>query len=115
MKIRGVFMDGSKTYLQSVGTVLNAIIDLVEFQKGRITHSDTPGGKVSFLVRMYAFKWELQFTVTDIGENRCRVRLEISGENRGREKFIRREFTLLDTFLATAPEIKIKETDRQGK
>ena len=102
-------MEGKRTYLQPAGTVINAICDLIEIQKGKVTHSDTPHGEITFFVRMYAFKWELRFSVTDIGNNRCQARLEISGEGLGQEAFIQREFALLDTFLTTAAEIEITE------
>ena len=102
-------MEGKKIYLQPMGTVIDAINDLIEMQKGRITYSDTPNGVVNFAVKMYAFKWELRFTVQDIGKNRCHVLLEIVGEERGREKFVRREFALLDTFLITGAEVELSE------
>ena len=102
-------MEGKRIYLQPVGTVINAICDLIEIQKGKETYSDPSRGKVSFLVKMYAYKWEIRFSVTDIGKNRCQVQLEIGGEGLGQAQFIQREFALLDTFLTTLAEIEISE------
>jgi len=95
---------GKKVYLQPRGTVIDGICDLIEIQKGKITYSDTPNGVIHFRVIMYGSKWELKFTVADIGKNRSFVRLEIESD-RSHERFINREFTLLDTFLITDAEI----------
>jgi len=103
---------GKKVYLQPKGMVINGICDLVEVQKGRITFSDTPGGVVHFLVKMYGAAWELKFTVTDLGQNRTCVRLEVESE-KGQEKFIHREFALLDSFLITGAEIEAAEKAAQ--
>ena len=100
-------MGGKKIYLQPVVTLISAVNDLIEIQKGRITFSDTPNGKIHFLVKMYAFKWELRFSVKDIGLNRCQVELKISGEQSGHEKLINREFALLDSMLISLAEIEL--------
>ena len=44
--------------------------------------------------------------MTDIGKNRSFVRLEIESE-KSHEKFINREFALLDTFLITGAEMEM--------
>jgi hypothetical protein len=97
---------GKKVYLQPRGTVINGICDLIEIQNGKITLSDTPNGIVHFQVIMYGSKWELKFIVADIGQNRSFVRLEIESE-RSHEKFMHREFTLLDTFFFSFAEIEM--------
>jgi hypothetical protein len=104
-------VEGKKVYLQPMTTVLNTINDIVELQNGKLTLSDTPGGKIHFLVRMYGSKWEYRFTVTDIGQNRCRVQIETDGDVRAREKKIRRGFALLDSMLVTAAQLEITETN----
>lgn len=105
-------MIGRKIYLQPMGIVLDTINDIVELQKGKLTFSDTPHGKIHFLIKMYAFKWELRFSVMDIGNNRSQVQIEIEGEARGRENLIGREFALLDSMLVTGAQIEI--TERQN-
>ena len=99
-------MVGKKVYLQPRGTVIDGICDLIEIQNGKVTLSDTPNGIVHFRVAMYGSKLELKFTVADIGRNRSFVRLEIVSD-RSHERFIQREFTLLDTFLVTGAEIEM--------
>jgi len=104
---------GKKVYLQPMGMVLNTVNDIVELQKGKLTSSDTPNGKICFTVRMYGFMWEYRFSVTDIGQNRCCVQIEVEGDTRAREKKIRREFALLDSMLLTAAQLEITEDDEQ--
>ena len=105
-------MEDEKIYLQPKCAVLNAICDIVELQKGRLTFSDTPHGLIHFSVRMYAFAWEIRFRVTDIGLNRCVVRIDIGGEARGRENMIFREFALLDSMLLIGAKIEIAKQER---
>jgi len=102
-----VKMDIEKVYLQPMGMVLSAVNDLVELQKGRLTLSDTPHGRIHFLVSMYGFKWELQFTVTDIGNNRSSVKIEVDGELRDKERMIHREYALLDSILLVDAKIEV--------
>ena len=104
-------MEGKKVYYQPMGMVLDAINDIVELQNGKLTYSDTPHGKIHFIIRMYAFKWELQFTVTDIGKNQSSVIIEIGGEKRGKEDLIKREFALLDSMLMSGSQIEITKKD----
>ena len=103
-------MEGRKIYLQPMGTVLSAVLDIVELQKGRVAYSDTPNGQIRFSVRMYGFKWELGFTVADIGKNRCTVQIEVAGEERGRERMVLREFALLDSMLLADSKIELFKT-----
>lgn len=104
-------MKGEKIYLQPMGTVLDAVNDIVELQNGRLTFSDTPRGKIYFAVKMYVFEWELRFTVTDIGGNRSQVQIEIEGEARDGESLIHREFALLDSMLVTRAKIEMTEKE----
>jgi hypothetical protein len=98
-------MEGKKIYWQPEVRLLQAVNDIIELQNGKLTFSDTPHGKIHFLVRMYGFKWELRFAVEDIGNIRSRVTIEIDGERRGREDLLRREFALLDSMLGGEVEI----------
>ncbi len=96
-------------YLQPIGTLLNTINDIVELQKGKLTHSDTQNGRISFLVKMYDFAWELCFTVTDIGKNRCRVQIGADGDSLSRELLVLREFALLDAMLVVGAQIELRQ------
>lgn len=103
-------MIGRKIYLQPMGMILDTINDIVELQKGKLTFSDTPHGKIYFMIKMYGFKWELQFSVADIGGNSSRVTLAIGGEKRNREKLIRKEFALMDAILSVGTEIEFTDS-----
>ncbi len=102
-------MEGDKIYLQPIGTVINTINDIVELQKGKLTRSDSAKGIIDFLVEMYDFTWELCFTVTDIGKNRCNVQIAIEGNTRSRDRLILREFALLDSMLVAGAQIELKD------
>ena len=108
-------MEGKKIYLQPVGLVLNAVSDIVELQKGKLTFSDTPNGKIHFLVRMYASGWEYRFSVTDIGKNRCMVQIDVDGGVREKERKIRREFALLDSMLLVGAKLEMTEVGGNPK
>jgi len=79
--------------------VLNAINDIVELQNAKLIFSDTPHGKINFVVKMYTSRWEHRFTVTGIDVNKCSVRLELGQESPDSESQIKREFALLDSML----------------
>lgn len=109
-------MPGKKIYLQPIDMVLNAVHDLAELQKGKLTICDTPRGLISFHVTMYDFEWEYQFTVTDIGKNRCGVTIELAGDALDKERMIDHEFALLDYALIDRAKIEfaqIEEEDRR--
>jgi len=105
-------MKGNKVYQQPMGTVLDVINDIVELQNARLTFSDTPHGKINFIVKMYANRWEHRFTVTDAGKNQCRVKIDIGQETKSCENQIRREFALLDSML-NEPEIEIETINKE--
>jgi hypothetical protein len=92
-------MEGTEVYSQPKSSLLNAINDIIELQKGKVVHSDTPNGQIWFLVRMYSQKWEFRFTVSEIGANRSTVHLEINGNATDKDALIRREFALLDSLM----------------
>lgn len=93
-------LEGSKVYLQPWETVLDVINDIVELQNGKLTFSDSPHGKVSFMISMYGIKWKIKFAVEGIGQNQCSVKLEVGGEPAGRDRMMAREFALLDSAFA---------------
>ena len=99
--------------MQPMGMVLNTILDIVELQKGKLMLSDTPHGKIHFLVKMYAFKWELRFQVTDLGYNRCCVEIGVEGDRQNRSRCLSREFALLDSMLIANTEIEFCEAERR--
>ena len=63
-----------------MGIVLDVINDIVELQNAKLTFSDTPHGRIHFIVKMYANKWEHQFTVTETSKNQCTLRIDIGNE-----------------------------------
>ena len=102
-------LTGTKLYLQPTGTILNAIHDIQELQKGKSTFSDTSNGMTGFAVSMYGKKVEYRFTVADAGKNRCRVLIEADGDTSRKKRHILREFALLDSLLISDTEIEFKE------
>ncbi|MCL2882341.1 MAG: hypothetical protein FWF45_05575 [Coriobacteriia bacterium] len=91
-------MDDEKHYSQSSNIVFAAILDMAELQNGELTFSDSPHGRVHFLISMYGLQWELKFTVTG-NSGGCSVRLEVGGEQEDRERTSEQEFALLDSML----------------
>lgn len=89
----------TKIYLQPPGMILNAINDLVELQRAKLTFADIPRGKIHFQVEMYGFQWEYRFTVEDADANRSLVTLEIVGETTKKVDRAKKQFSLLDSML----------------
>jgi hypothetical protein len=108
-------MKGSKVYLQPVGMVINAILDIQEPQRGKTVFTDTSRGIIRFSVRMYASKWEFRFAVADIGKNRCRVELEAEGNLREKKRQVMREFFLLDSMLVGEALVELEEAAQTGE
>ena len=106
---------GKKIYLQPQRTTLNAISDLAELQKGKISYSDTQNGIIHFLIKLYHNKWECRFLVTDIGKNRCIIELDIDGDDEKTESYINREFALLDAILVEGARIELAEKEKESK
>jgi len=100
-------VEGQKIYLQPRSMLLAAINDIVELQNGKLTHSDTPHGKIYFTVRMYAARWEFRFSVTDIGDNRCVVEIALDDDTYKREGKLIREFALLDSMLVANAQVEL--------
>ena len=90
---------GTREFKWPVETMINAINDLAELQKGEVTSYDIQQGKFSFEVEMYGFVWEYRFTVTDRGEDTSLVTLEIEGDVTKKEVRISRQLALLESLL----------------
>ena len=99
-------LTGTKYYLQPMGTMLNAIYDMQELQRGKTTISDEGNGKYGFTVTMYGKKVEYRFAVTDAGKNRSRVQIEADGDTSKNKRHILRELALLDAILVSDTEIE---------
>ena len=106
-------MEGKKAYLQSRDTVLGAVHDIVELTKGKNTVGDTANGKLSTHLTMYGYKWEVRFTVLDVGRNRSCATVEIVGERSDKRKEIQSMFALLDSMLLVGAEIMFTEMAEQ--
>jgi len=93
--------------MQPLNFVFAAIHDIKELQNGKGTFADIPNGKMNFIVKMYWREWEYQFTLTDIGKNRCEVGIEIGGDISDKEEQILRMFALLDSMLVVNTKIEL--------
>jgi len=102
-------LTGTKYYLQPTGMMFNAIYDIQELQRGKTTISDESNGKYGFTVTMYGKKVEYRFTVSDMGQNRCRVQLEADGDTLKKKRHILRELALLDMILISDTEVEFDE------
>jgi len=100
-------MEGRKLYLQPAGMIFSTVLDIAELQKGKVTYADSQTGIIHFRVSMYGFKWEMRYTITDLGQNRSQVQIEIDGDKRNKERQILRELNLLDSMLLTGSQIEI--------
>ena len=101
-------MTGKKRYLQPRDMLLNAIHDLAELQKARTLLCDSPRGKISLAVTMYAEEREYRFSVEDAGGNQSAVSIELPGEAADRQRLIDHEFALLDYVLVDRTKIEIE-------
>ena len=105
-------MTSSRVYFQPRDYVIAAVHDVKELQNGKGTFDDIPNGIINFTVRMYHLKYELQFKVTDIGRNRCKVEIGIVGDVKEKEEKILREYALLDNMLAANTQIEIMNAEQ---
>lgn len=98
-------MENKRVYIQPMKMVFNALLDLMELQKGEEVFNDPAGGVLHYTATMYSFTWTIRFIVLEIELKRCVVRLEVdeAGDyGDGREYldgFIRREYAILDAML----------------
>ena len=90
---------GTREFNWPIPTMLNAINDLAELQKGDVTSFDIQQGRIFFEVEMYGFVWEYRFTVTDKGEGISLVALEVAGDVTKKELRITRQLALLESML----------------
>ena len=108
-------MEGKKVYLQPMDTVLLAVHDLIELQKGRTITCDGVYGMVRFQVSMYETVWEYHVAVTDIGRNRCGVAIHMPGETLDKERLIGHEFALLDYVLIDRAKVDFEEIEKEDR
>ena len=104
-------MTGVKKYLQPKDHLMNAIHDVAELQKARTLSCDSPYGKISLEVTMYASKWEYRFAVSDIGANRSAVSIELAGDAKDARRLINHEFALLDYVLKDRAQVELSEME----
>ena len=92
-------------YLQSAKMVFDALLDLMELQKGVEDQNDPVTGILHFVVTLYGIEWEIKFAITEIDRNRCSVTVGVESKE-GNGDLIgygnimaRRELALLDSIL----------------
>ena len=87
---------------------------MIELQKGKLVFSDSPNGIIHFVIAMYGNRWELRFTVTDIGKNRCNVKIGIEKDEQNREVLIERQFALMDSMLIIDAKMELSKKSNKG-
>jgi len=103
-------MEGTKTFTRSKGNIINAIFDIIELQNGELILSDTRRGKVHFQLTMYGYVWQLLYSISEIGNNKCEVSSSVIGERQDTKREIRRQLALLDTMLEGGADVKFSDT-----
>jgi len=104
-------MVGKKKYPQPLATVLGTVHDIVELLRGRPTIGDSANGKITTHLSLYGYKWEVRFTVEDIGKNRSSVTIEIVGQRSDKKKELLSMFALLDSMLLVGVDIECDENE----
>ena len=88
-------------YLQPEGMVFDALLDLMEMQKGIEVMNEPLNGKLHFVTSLYGTAWDIHFSVMGLDRNRCAVTAEVT--SRENEEFSeimsQREYALLDSML----------------
>ena len=92
-------MEGNKTYSLPKGFVMETIYDIIELQNGKLILSDAIHGRIHYHISMYGNTWELMYTVVGMAKNKSNVTISVCGERHDKEKELRRQFALLDSFL----------------
>ena len=98
-------MADATVYLQPGAMVFEALLDLMELQKGDEVESDPSGGKHHFETTLYGVVWGIRFTIMEIDRTRCAVSVEVAskdgnGDTEGfAEIMALREYALLDSML----------------
>ena len=106
-------MGALKIYIQPTEMVYNAMLDLMELQKGKEVLNDPVSGKLYFSMTMYSLTWEVRFTVLNIDWKRCGIRLEIEevGDFGEEREYLRgmlcREYAMLDAMLLIGTPIEV--------
>ena len=102
-----MMMEGNKTYSLPKGFVLDTIYDIIELQNGKLILSDAIHGRIHYHISMYGNTWELMYTVVGMDKNKSNVTISVCGERQDKEKELRRQFALLDSFLEGVASIKL--------
>ena len=116
-------MERKKVYLQPMQMVFDAILEMMELQKGNEIKNDPSYGKIDFKISLYGVIWEFRFTALELDGNRCSVSLKIvetgnavedaDGDERCLDNMIRREYALLDSLLLIGTPLETKY-DKKG-
>ena len=101
-------MEGSKTYNNTKGEILNTIYDIIELQNGKMQISDSIRGRVFYQLTMYGYEWQLLYKITELGQKRCEVSLSVTGERKDKERELRSEFALLDSMLEGGAGVAVR-------
>ena len=101
-------------YLQPGKMIFDALLDLMELQKGAEKLNDPLCGALSFVTLMYGIAWEIRFKITEIDRTRCAVTIEVLPEERNEvtqgyiDTMTRREQALLDSMLLIGTQQEIE-------
>jgi len=101
-------MEGSKTYSNTKGEILNTIYDIIELQNGKMQISDSIRGRVFYQLTMYGYEWQLLYKIKELGNARCEVSLSVTGERKDKVRELRSEFALLDSMLEGGAGVKVR-------
>ena len=88
-------------YLQPEEMIFDALLDLMEIQKGIEVLNDPLNGKLCFVTSLYGVDWEIKCSVMSIDRTRCAVTVEVTSEDDDgfSEIMAQREYALLDSML----------------
>jgi hypothetical protein len=86
----------AKIYPVGRGTILNAICDMAEMQKGRHAFCDPSNGHAGFIFNMDSHEHAYRFTVEEVNGG-SKVILEMA--ETAEEKMVERTFFLLESIL----------------
>ena len=103
-------MEGKKSYIHKKGEIFSTLYDIIGLQKGELILSDTRQGKLYFSLTTYDCVWELMYSITETGADRCEVSICVGGNRQDIKKEIKREFALLDAML-DGGSAKVRFTD----
>ena len=103
-------MHGTRTYSKTKSYILNTLYDIIEMQNGELILCDARDGKLLYSLTMYAYDWQLLYSIAEIGRDRCEVSISVVGERQDAKREIRRSFALLDAMLEGGADVKFSDT-----